>query len=76
MINISSNDFYTGKKSDNPDSPAYVPSSFGKKPDARMLRNECRYLAVQRRHQQKQESQEEAQMGNVVPESSPEPCTM
>ena len=24
MINISSNDFYTGKKSDDPDSPAYI----------------------------------------------------
>ena len=66
MINISNNDFYTGKKSDDPDSPAYVLSIFGKKPDARMLQNERRYLAVQWRRQPKQESQEEAQMeGNV-----------
>ena len=70
MINISNNDFYTGKKSDDPDSPAYVLSIFGKKPDARMLQNERRYLAIQWRRQQKQESQEEAQMeGNVVQES-------
>ena len=45
----------------------YVPSIFGKKPDARMLQNERRYLAVQRRHQQKQESQEELQMEGNVP---------
>ena len=30
MINISSNDFYAGIKTDDPDSPAYVPSILGR----------------------------------------------